>query len=268
MQLSDFQDGFAAALLAPPDAMPIAAAWQNALVTQPGFSVYRNTVLKACIDALQANYVTVCSLVGEDWFRAAASLFARAHPPQDGRLMDYGAGFATFLQGFAPAAELPYLSAVARLDRCWTQAHLAADAPTLDAVWLARQPPEALAGIRLQPHPAACWAWCDEHPAYALWQRHRDGLPMDSELRWRGDGGLLTRPQGAVQWRPITSGGIAFLDGCSAAMPIEAAAAQALSTESHLDLPGLIAQLLQAGALRGIAATHEHDNNRTTEEIP
>ena len=72
MQLTTFQDGFAAALLPPPGAAPAHPAWLDALLAQPGFAVYRNTVLKGCIDALQASYPTVCALVGEEWFRAAA----------------------------------------------------------------------------------------------------------------------------------------------------------------------------------------------------
>ena len=88
MQLSTFQDGFSAALLGPPADAP----WLSALESQPGFAVYRNTVLKGCIDALQANYPTVCQLVGDDWFRAAAAVFARSQPPREGLLVDYGAG--------------------------------------------------------------------------------------------------------------------------------------------------------------------------------
>ncbi len=123
MQLTTFQDGFAAALLPPPGTAPAHPAWLDALLAQLGFAVYRNTVFKGCIDALQASYPTVCALVGEEWFRAAAGVFAHAQPPHDGLLMAYGAGFAAFLDGFGPAASLPYLGAVARLDRCWTEAH-------------------------------------------------------------------------------------------------------------------------------------------------
>ena len=133
MRLSDFQDGLASALLPPPGASVPPPAWLDALLAQPGFAVYRNTVAKGCIDALQANYPAVHALVGTDWLRAAAHAFVHQHPPTDGCLMDYGAGFADFLEGFGPAANLPYLAAVARLDRCWTESHLAADAPALQA---------------------------------------------------------------------------------------------------------------------------------------
>ena len=164
--------------------------------------------------------------------------------------MGYGAGFAEFLEGFGPAANLPYLGAVARLDRCWTEAHLAADAPALQAAWLARQPPEALALLHLQPHPAARWQWCEDHPAYTLWQRQREQLQWDAHLPWHGEGALLTRPHDAVQWVPLSHAGCALLDACAAGATFEDAAAQALQADPAADLPALVALLLRSGALR------------------
>ena len=245
MQLSTFQNGFSAALLGPAANAP----WLSALESQPGFAVYRNTVLKGCIDALQANYPTVCQLVGEDWFRAAAAVFARTQPPRDGLLVDYGAGFSDFLAGFVPAAELPYLSAVARLDRSWTECHLAADAAAVDRHWLAQQPPDTLPRVSLRPHPAARWAWCEEHPAYALWHSHREGRPPTVPLEWTGDGALLTRPHAEVVWHSLSRAGMVFLDACAEGHTLETASTSALNAEPTADFAALINTLLAAGAL-------------------
>lgn len=103
MSLASFQDAFAAALLAP-------EAGPSGLAAQPGFAVHRNTVLKACIDALQANFPSVARLVGDEWFRAAAAVYARANLPRQPALLDYGENFAAFLARFPPAAELTYLA--------------------------------------------------------------------------------------------------------------------------------------------------------------
>ena len=245
MQLSAFQDGFSAALLG----QAVDAPWLSALESQPGFAVVRNTVLKGCIDALQAGYPTVCQLVGNDWLRAAAAVYARAQPPADGLLMNYGAEFADFLAGFAPAAELPYLPAVARLDRCWTACHLAADATAVGRGWLVQQAPDTLPRVQLRPHPAARWAWCDAHPAYALWQCHREGLDVPETLDWMGDGGLLTRPHAEVTWRALSRTGVAFLDACAQGHTLEAAATRALTADPATDFAALLGTLLDAGAL-------------------
>jgi hypothetical protein len=159
--LAAFQEAFAAVLVAP-EAQELAASPISTRARQPGFAVYRNTMMKGCIDALQANYPAVARLVGEDWFRAAAAEYVRAHLPRRPMLMDYGEDFPAFLAASPPAADLPYLPGVTRLDRFWTEAHLARDEAPLAASDLARLPPEHLARAVLRPHAAARWAWFDD----------------------------------------------------------------------------------------------------------
>ena len=251
-ELARFQDGFVQALLAPGDDLP---ADLRALADQPGFSVYRNTVLKGCIDALQANYPAIVRLVGEEWFRAAAALHARARPPGDTRLLLYGMDFPDFLRDFPPAAELPYLRGVAMLDRLWTEAHVAADAPALAPAALAGLPPAQLGDKVLTPHPAARWAWFADQPIYTLWQRNRyagDWVSGDG-LAWIGEGALLTRPAGAVTWTALDAAGCAFLDACAAGHPLGAAAGAALACDAGTDLAQLMARLLDTGAFCGMS---------------
>jgi hypothetical protein len=243
--LAQFQDAFATALFAPQD---IADPVVQQLASQPAFAVYRNTVMKGCIDALEANFPAVARLVGSEWFRAAAALHVAAEPPRDGRLMNYGAGFAEFLQSFEPAAELPYLPGVARLDALWCEAHAAQDAPVLDAAWLARCAPELLATLVLDPHPAARWGWFDEQPLYSIWARNRTPADDEEELVWQGEGALLTRPADTVVWRAIPQAGCAFLDACAAGLPLAEAAECALAVDADADLAALLESLLRAGA--------------------
>lgn len=228
----------------------------DAWVAQPAFAVYRNTVMKACIDALAANFPAVQRLAGEDWFLATAALYVAAEPPQDGRLLVYGAGFPDFLARFEPAASLPYLPGVARLDALWREAHAAADAAVLGPDVLAGLPPEALGALRLQPHPATRWACFDAHPVFAIWQRNRNAADADADaeaeadapLDWQGDGGLLTRPTDAVRAEPLCHGGCALLDACAGGATLGEAAEGALAARPGTDLAGVLAQLLRAGA--------------------
>jgi len=251
-ELAHFQDGFVQALLAPDADVQ---ADLRALVDQPGFSVYRNTVLKGCIDALQANYPAILRLVGEEWFRAAAALHARAQPPGDTRLLLYGMDFPEFLRSFPPAAALAYLHGVAMLDRFWTEAHVAANAVALAPAALASLPLERLGESVLALHPAARWAWFADQPVYTLWQRNRgteaggiDSMDSGDELVWTGEGALLTRPAGAVQWTALDAAGCAFLDACAAGRPLADAAGEALACDAGTDLASLMARLLEAGA--------------------
>jgi len=235
----------------------IAALWadapeQHALAAQPGFAIYRNTVRKGCIDALEANFPAVVRLVGRDWFRAAAARHASAAPPDDARLLHYGRAFPAFLAGFAPAAGLPWLPAVAMLDRLWTESHAAADAPVLSPAALARIAPEDLQALHLPPHPAARWHWFDGAPIHGIWSANRSGdaqaLAALPDLPWRGEGTLLLRPTQAVTWQPLDAAGCAFLDACRRGATLGDAAVDVLGRHPDADVAALLALLLQAGA--------------------
>lgn len=253
--LARFQDAFARALLAPEAA---AAAEVAALTAQPAFAVYRNTVMKGCIDALQANYPAVARLVGDEWFRAAAAIHVREALPADPTLLCYGAKFADFLARFDPAAELPYLLDVARLDRYWTESHAASDADALDPAAVTRLAPEALATTVLHPHPAARWAWFPDAPIYTIWSRNRSGDVPADDLDWQSEGALLTRSHDAVEWHALDAAGCVFLDACAAGGTLAAAAQAALEVNSEADLARLMSTLLGAGAFSDMRC----DNNQ------
>jgi hypothetical protein len=67
-------------------------------------SVYRNTFIGNLTTALRLVYPAIYRLVGAPFFESAARLFIEEQPPQSAWLDEYGAGFAEFLAGFAPAA--------------------------------------------------------------------------------------------------------------------------------------------------------------------
>ncbi|MEJ8809761.1 DNA-binding domain-containing protein [Variovorax ureilyticus] len=249
--LGQFQSAFAAALLASGDITDDA---MQALAAQPAFAVYRNTVMKGCIDALESNFPTVARLVGSEWFRAAAAVHVAAEPPCDGRLLHYGDSFEAFLARFEPTSELVYLPGVARLDAMWCQAHIAADAEPLDAAQLARCEPEALAGLVLPLHPAARWAWFADHPVPSIWLRNRagDASHASEDIAWHGEGALLTRPRDAVQAITLDEAGCAFLEACACGLPLADAAEQALRATPDADLAAILETLLRAGAFASL----------------
>ena len=253
--LARFQDAFAHALFAP-DAEP--AGEIAALTAQPAFAVYRNTVMKGCIDALQANYPAVLRLVGEEWLRAAAAVYVREALPSDPTLLRYGADFADFLSRFAPAQELSYLPGVARLDRLWTEAHAALDEAALDPSAVARLGPDALASTVLHPHAAARCMWFGDAPIYTVWSRNRTaetGNVTTIDIDWKAEGALLVRPRDAVEWIALDAAGCAFLEACAAGATLAAAAEAALEVQANADLAQLMSTLLTAGAFGGMSVT-------------
>lgn len=261
--LRAFQDGFADALLAP-DGTKSASPLIASLVAQPGFAVYRNTVMKGCIDALQANYPAVARLVGDEWFRAAAALYVKGHLPAQASLLDYGREFAEYIAGFEPANALPYLAGVARIDRFWTEAHVAVDAAPVAAEAVARLSAAQLGHAALRPHPAARWAWFAEQPITTIWSRNRepatavdDPAAVEPALEWHAEGVLITRPHGRIEWVQLSEAGCAFLDACAGGGTLTDAAMAALAVDPHADLALVMARTLEAGAYAQLAICDE-----------
>ncbi len=241
-ELLDFQDAFVAALAGSPSAL---SPWLAPGEGVAGLSVYRNTIAKGCVDALAANFPTVLSMVGEDWFRAAAALFAREAPPKSAALLDYGETFPPWLERFPPAGDLPYLAGIAHLDRLWTEALFAAEAPILDAETLAALPPEVLAETRLPLHPSVRLA-AFEAGLPGLWLASREGRE-DLELSETPQALLLVRREGAVESRLADPGETEFLRACRAGLTCAEAAERAVTAKPDVSLAPLFAALIAQG---------------------
>lgn len=250
--LAAFQDGFARILT-----IGVVDSQFAVLADQPGFSVYRNTVMKGCVDALLANFPAVVKLVGEPWFRDAAYVYVREQPPRDARLLFYGEHFPDFLARFPPAADLPYLPGVARLDRFWIECHSASDDQAQDPAGLLSLAPEVLGATVIRPRASTRWSWFEDLPVYAIWSANRSDMHRD-DIRWKGEGALLFRRDAEVQWTEVGSAHCAFLDACAAGHPLAVAAEAALAADAHADIAQLIATLLDAGVLSMHAHPYAH----------
>lgn len=244
-ELLDFQDAFVAAIGG--QRAPLSPWLEEG--EHPGLAVYRNTIAKGCVDALAANFPTVQSMVGEDWFRAAAALFAREAPPASAALLDYGAAFPAWLDRFPPAAELPYLVGVAHLDRLWTRALFAAEAPVLDAQALSRLAPETLAETRLSLHPSVRFAAFDASLP-SLWRAARAGA-KDLELSETPETLLLVRSGDAVVSRVVGAAETAFLRACRDGFTAGEAAEAAAAADPDAPFASLFAALIADGVFAG-----------------
>jgi len=242
--MHEFQSSFVKALLgAPEPTLP----WSR----QPGFDIYRNTVLRGAIDALAANVPSVHGLLGDDAFDAAAGAFVRAQLLNDGRLVRYGAALPEFLASFPLVSDIDYLPGVAALDLAWIESHLAADAPVLAAADVYALTAEQLLHGRLVPHPAARWLSFPV-PAFTIWRHEREERRLEDALPWRGESALLTRPEGAVVWRAIDLGEAAFLAECASGRSCDDALERVLAAGAGFDLAVCLPRLLQAGAFTRI----------------
>jgi hypothetical protein len=240
-ELGAFQKAFVDYLFDDPRAASAAALGR-------GLAVHRNTIIKALVDALEANYPTVAQLVGEEWFRAGAAAYARENAPGTPVLALYGEAFPRFLATFEPGRELPYLAEVARIDRLWSEAHAAREMRVLAPDALSRLSPATLFRQHLTLHPATRFGRF-QHCAVTIWAYHRAALRgADLAIDDRTEGALITRPRGPIEWARLDLPGFTFLQHLRGGASLGEAATAALEIDRTADIAKCLAELIANGA--------------------
>lgn len=209
-----------------------------------GLAVYRNTVAKGRADALAGLFPTVVRLVGPDWFRDAALIFAATHPPVSPVLDDYGQDFPAWLAGFPPALAMTYLPPVARMDLAWSRAHRAADAGVLTASGMRGRD---LFAARAVLHPSVQLFWFD-WTAPSIWLANRPGEAPDQTVDWEAssEGLVIARPDMTVVSRRLSRAEWLFLDGCRRDLPLGRVGLDVTGEVPGVNLSHLFADLLNA----------------------
>lgn len=214
-------------------------------------AVYRNNVVHGLIEALRAAYPTVDRLVGADFFTRMAKAYWRALPPTQPLMSLFGEGFADFIAGYAPAAQLVYLPDIARLDRVWLEAHHAADVPPLDPGRIARLAPDALPQLAPGLHPSV-GLWSSDWPAYQIWHSNRgEADPIRLRLRPEASFALVWRHRGAVRHRALTAADHAFLNALAQGQNLQAAAGAAAVIDATHNAAALFGEALANSILEG-----------------
>ena len=247
---------FAAALLDPQAPPPPGLVAHNGADVALRFGVYRNNVVVSLTNALRDTFPVVAELVGDEFFAALAAAFVRQCPLRSPVMHELGAPFADWLMGFEPAAALPYLPGVARLEHMRILALHAADAEALEPAVLAGclADPHALEGLALALHPSLQVA-AFEHAAVSLWQAHQLGNEM---LRDAALGAIdLACPEAALVLRDAGDEVLVVpLPGAAEAQLVAALQAgtplgAAVAMHPTADLPGTLAALLRHGVVVG-----------------
>lgn len=240
------QEAFAAALLDPARPCPADLRSWNGSDPAPRFAVHRNNIVVSLVDALAEQFPVTQELVGVEFFRAMARVFVRQHPPRTPIIACIGAPFADFIASFAPAASVPYLGDVARLEMARVTACHAADADTLtpDAIDRAAADPEQLARQSVTLHPSV-QVLSSPHAIYSLWAAHQgvlDIAAVDPDLAQQV---LVFRDGLDVRTLQIAPGTACFLARLHAGDMLAVAAGAADESDERFDLAGSIALLLR-----------------------
>jgi hypothetical protein len=253
---SPTQHAFVEALLDPSLATPAGLRAWNGSDPNLRFAVHRNNVVHSLVGVLGDTFPVVRLLVGEAFFDAMARLFVVEHPPASPLMHRYGRCFADWLVRFEPAAALPYLPDMARLEWAQLAALHAADASPVDPQVLVAvlQDPDRLAATSLILHPS-CAVVCSPHPVVTLWRAHQ----IDDDSRDEQLGQVrLDAAESALVLRTGDDPVTIELPGADAELAL-ALAGGALLGEAHASHPRacldqLLSLLLRHGQVIGVVS--------------
>lgn len=249
--IAERQRQFAVALMDPTMSIPSGLVGPGEASARRRFDVYRNNVICSLVEALQAAFPVVRRLVGETFFSAMARHYACRSLPATPMMLDYGADFAGFIGRFEPAAVLPYLPDVARLERAWLEAYHAAEASPMPPESLREADTDRLATRGFAMHPSMRIVRL-AHPVVALWQMNRDSeVPHAIELARTGEDALIVRPAAEVAVHVLPAGVASFIKALASGRSIVGATSAALADDRRFQLAGALTGLLRAGAVVG-----------------
>jgi hypothetical protein len=254
-QLADFYDAFLDAVIAGrPKAL---GALLEPRHTAENAIVYRNTVFRGAADALATAFPAVGRLAGASYFEAIAIAYVEAHPPRSRTLVGYGTQFPEFLETAPGIDAAPYLSDIARLDRAWLAAHLAADQLPLTGDALAASPPEQLAQRCLPLHPSVqliTLSW-DAHAAWSANRAESDASCDVREVRPARQNVVFWRPYHQVQSQILTQAEAEFLATMLAGRSLNESALAALTLDPEFDVGQFFAGAIAAGLFADLPHT-------------
>jgi hypothetical protein len=141
------------------------------------FAVYRNNVAVGLSNALAERFPVVKRLVGDEFFRAMAHVYAAAELPCSPVMLSYGETFPGFIDAFEPARPIPYLGDIARIEMARGLAYHAADETPLEPETFAALPPEQLGETRVRLHPSLSII-TSSYPIYLIWHINRDPVRL------------------------------------------------------------------------------------------
>ncbi len=256
MRPSEWTIEFAAALLDPVTPIPGGMHGPGGVPSVKRFAVYRNNVVAGLIDALRETFPVTLRIVGREFFDAAARIYVGSDPPRSPILLEYGSGFASFLDQFEPASSVPYLGDVCRIERAWLEAYHAAEADPIDPSDLRMALPSEISELRIDLHPSIRLIR-STFPALTIWETNvNDGLPVPVDLGAGGQDILIGRPYADVESRRVSRGAFDFVHALLIRTTVRHASRIALAADPGFSLSNTIEALLDANLIVNYRTTH------------
>ena len=172
------------------------------------FNVYRNNIMVSLLGNLADGFPVTETLVGDEFFRAMAREYITLSPPHSPVMVFYGDDFGDFIDGFEPAASVPYLGDIARLEYLERLSLHAADESFFDKTSLSANASDKLLSAQFRFHPSF-QVFSSSYPIFDIMMRHRG---EDSrEISAEGQNIALCRRDNKIMLYPLDLHGLRFL---------------------------------------------------------
>ncbi|NQD38000.1 DUF2063 domain-containing protein [Permianibacter sp. IMCC34836] len=188
---------------------PAIASADNSLAQR--FAVHRNNVVAGLVNGLQDSFPATVRLLGEEFFRAVATEYVRAFPPQSPVLSEYGGTLANFLPQLTSLQTYPYVADVAQLEWLRRRAYHSADQSVLSLTAIRKMPIQQLLFQRFSLHPSVHWLRSD-YPVVSLWRSQMGEGVVPEPEHWHAETALIWRPGHSVQVAVITPTRLTLLE--------------------------------------------------------
>ena len=225
--------------------------------TQRRLQIYRNNLFETRIAAIGAVYPVVARLVGTDFIRCAAKAYSQLVHMRCGDLHEFGDRLPEFLRDYVPAAGLPYLADVARLEWAYHRAYHGAQLPALDPIRIRQVPVGAQGSLRLQLQPSADLIR-SPYPILRIWQANQPGA-LDAESRiFLDEGGvnlLVVQQDLEIEFRLLDEGESRWLWALALGDRLEQATREALDSDPTFDLAAALSRHLAGGLFVELSMT-------------
>jgi hypothetical protein len=239
------------------EATPLDAVLRGGCMPRARLAIHQRHYAASLATALCEKYPACSWLAGSAPVIAAARAYARAHPPQQPCIADYGAGFPEFLGALPIGAEVPYLGAFAALEWLVGKASIAIDRQALDWGTLSRLGAAALLDARVTLQPGAHYrrfGWAVDE----LMSAYLGAAPPERFVLAQVDVAVEIRgARGAVSLTRLDTGTFAFRSALESGASVGAAAAAALDSDPAFDPGRALRDLANTGLV--VSASTERE---------
>jgi hypothetical protein len=259
LMLDDVQRSFARALNGTRDVDFFALISDEGIDPVARFSIYHTNVMGRLTAALVSTYPVVCDLVDRGFFDYAADSFIRRTLPASSCLNEYGEEFPSFLETFPPAAEIPYLSDVARLEWHISRVVRSAKHPAVPVKTLIKALERGVqAGVdasNIYLRFAPCVRFLSSRYAIdTIWRMHQEQAPMISLSLGNAGANLQISDGNGLCISNLSPPTWAFRSQLSCGAPLEAAFSSVTAMFADFDCESEIAALLNDGCIVEVTA--------------